>query len=338
MLTLLVVFVVLPLVFHYSPSIQRHMVFLPWLKWPKNVDFDKPEDQGLDGARNFYLESEPGVKIGVWHILPAAESASDESGSDVQKRFNRRFQEYPTVIYMHGNTGSRARDPRIGTYKRLRALGYNVVAFDYRGYADSSNRVLPTKSGVITDALAVLTFVRDMTKGSGQSVFVWGHSLGTAVATASLSEAVKSDRSDLLPSALVLESPFNNIRDEIKKHPFSYLWRKMPNFDWLFAGSLHKGDVAFFTDKAVQNLHFPILILHAKDDPIVPHVLGEMLFEKVKESREASSKPVKFVSFEAERGLGHNLIHEAPELAQIVSEFFEKTVQNSWLKEDFARK
>ncbi len=40
------------------------------VKWPKSVDFDQPDEQGLEGARNFYLETEPGIRVGVWHIVP----------------------------------------------------------------------------------------------------------------------------------------------------------------------------------------------------------------------------------------------------------------------------
>jgi hypothetical protein len=35
------------------------------------VDFNDPEGEGLPGSRNFFLESEPGVRVGVWQILPA---------------------------------------------------------------------------------------------------------------------------------------------------------------------------------------------------------------------------------------------------------------------------
>lgn len=67
---LIVLFLVLPSIFHWSCTVQRHMIFLPWVKWPKLVDFDHPEEQGLEGTMNFYLESDKGIKIGVWHVLP----------------------------------------------------------------------------------------------------------------------------------------------------------------------------------------------------------------------------------------------------------------------------
>ncbi len=40
------------------------------MKWPKHVDFNKPEDEGLEGTINFYLNTEDNVRIGVWHVLP----------------------------------------------------------------------------------------------------------------------------------------------------------------------------------------------------------------------------------------------------------------------------
>ena len=40
------------------------------MKWPKHVNFDKPENEGLEGTKNFYLETDKDVKIGVWHVLP----------------------------------------------------------------------------------------------------------------------------------------------------------------------------------------------------------------------------------------------------------------------------
>ena len=42
-----------------------------YFRLPGYINFSDPESEGLPGSRNFYLESEPGVKLGVWQILPA---------------------------------------------------------------------------------------------------------------------------------------------------------------------------------------------------------------------------------------------------------------------------
>ena len=37
------------------------------------------------------------------------------------------------IIYMHGNTASRAGSHRVELYKVLRVLDYHIITFDYRG-------------------------------------------------------------------------------------------------------------------------------------------------------------------------------------------------------------
>ena len=39
-------------------------------------------------------------------------------------------------------------------------MDFHVVAFDYRGYADSSTHIAPTETGVVKDARAVYDWVR----------------------------------------------------------------------------------------------------------------------------------------------------------------------------------
>ena len=39
----------------------------------------------------------------------------------------------PVILYLHGNTGSRAREHRIALYHVLQKLDYHIICFDYRG-------------------------------------------------------------------------------------------------------------------------------------------------------------------------------------------------------------
>jgi abhydrolase domain-containing protein 12 len=83
----------------------------------------------------------------------------------------------PVVLYLHGNTGTRANGHRVDLYKTLRRLGYHVIAMDYRGFADSSD-ISPTENGCVNDALAVYRYIKNMTNSP---VFVYGHSLGNVI-------------------------------------------------------------------------------------------------------------------------------------------------------------
>ena len=85
----------------------------------------------------------------------------------------------------------------------------------------------------------------------------------------------------------------------------------------------------------IGNIHIPILILHAKDDHVVPFILGQKLFNVARETRKNDSKPLFFVPFEAENGYAHVNIHLAPELPQMVKTFFDKSAESSWKSTDY---
>ncbi|XP_042228174.1 lysophosphatidylserine lipase ABHD12-like isoform X2 [Homarus americanus] len=265
LLTLFVMYFMIPLVFHYSPVLQRHIVFLNFVNLPKRVDYNTPEREDLPGTRNFYLKTEDNVKVGVWHVLPGSliSSVPKEETADHVAWYEKSLgDERPVILYLHGNTSSRATAHRIELYKVLRKMDYHVVAFDYRGYADSSP-VQPNELGVVHDAKVVYRYIRERIGSS--PLFVWGHSLGTGVSTHAVGDlCLEGDH----PAALVLESPFNNIKDEIKFHPLS------------------------------------------------------SLYETALKVRPKGAPPVKFVGFAASCGYSHKYIYQAPELPDILREFF----------------
>lgn len=67
------------------------------------------------------------------------------------------------IFYMHGNSGSRAASHRVELYNVLRAQGYHIIAFDYRGYGDSLPNS-PTEAGLVNDAIAVYKYIQSVTK------------------------------------------------------------------------------------------------------------------------------------------------------------------------------
>ena len=67
------------------------------------------------------------------------------------------------------------------------------------------------------DGRAVLRWVQEMLQSQATArprIVLWGHSLGTAIATRTLME-IQEQTGDLV-SGLVLESPFNKMEDELK--------------------------------------------------------------------------------------------------------------------------
>ncbi|XP_068238665.1 lysophosphatidylserine lipase ABHD12-like isoform X2 [Palaemon carinicauda] len=317
---LFVLFVIVPVVYRYSPGIQRYFIFLN--KVQGNIEFGKPEDVGLPGTRNFYIETEENVSVGVWHILPEplVHSVPDISSEEQAKWFEDTLRNNnPVIFYMHGNKGSRGQERRVNLYNVLRKMGYHIITFDYRGYGDSSS-VIPSESGLVTDAKVIFQYLLNYTKAS--LIFVWGHSLGTGVACHSVSELCQEQK---CPGGVILEAPFNSITEEVRHHPMGMIFWGLPYFDWAFVDPLKDIDVQFKSDVHITRITAPIIILHAQDDRVIPFDLGKKLYEAGLHGRSRELPPISFIEFKTEFGYGHNYISRAPELMPIIKNFIQTT-------------
>lgn len=107
----------------------------------------------------------------------------------------------PTILFLHGNTGTRAHPLRTVLYTAFTSrLNVNVLAIDYRGFGDSEGH--PTVQGVSKDARAAWDYL--MSQGSRpEDVLILGHSLGTAIAGLLSSEL---GRAGIHPRGTVLMS------------------------------------------------------------------------------------------------------------------------------------
>lgn len=123
---------------------------------------------------------------------------------------------------------------------------------------------------------------------------------------------------------LFLESPFNNLLDEVELHPFGSPWWIIPGYSSLIRYAFKEGAEYFQSDESIDKITCPILILHAKDDIVVPYRLGKQLYDVAQEKRPKEAPSIKFVSFESERQFGHKYIVNAPELSDIISNFIKK--------------
>uniref|UniRef100_A0A1B6KQE8 AB hydrolase-1 domain-containing protein n=1 Tax=Graphocephala atropunctata TaxID=36148 RepID=A0A1B6KQE8_9HEMI len=321
------VFVVVPFIFRYSYDMQRGLLFLNFVKVP-NIDYKNPTSVGLIGARSLNVTTKDGVRLGVWHTLPvkhqleavAATWLTDRTDRD--RRYDGWMESGITVVYCHGNAGTRASDHRIKLYQILNQLNYHVIAFDYRGYADSDNLPIDEQA-VVEDTKAVLAWVRErVTKGH---VFVWGHSLGTAIVSHTLAELEGEGRR---VAGVMLEAPFNNLGEEIREYPISQLFTFLPWFDFCFVEPVYENNLRFESDMNLRNVSEPLLFLHAEDDRVVPFKLGRKLHKSVVGYRK-DNNTVDFVRFEYKLGYGHKFIYRDSHLPTIVRNFVGKCLQKS---------
>ncbi|OWF53751.1 monoacylglycerol lipase ABHD12-like [Mizuhopecten yessoensis] len=297
-----------------NPWIQSKAVFLNNFRWPPFIDVTKPEEFGLGNTvRNFYLQVEEHSRVGVWHLLPQSLA---ESGVEFNQYESLLKDGKPIFLYLHGTSGSRAGWHRVQLYKLLVSLEFHVIAFDYRGWADSVGE--PTEDGVVADSYFIYKWIKQ--RSGNAPVFLWGHSLGTAITT-KLAKMLCEKGEE--PVGVVLESPFTNIKEAASKHPFTAPFRMLPWFEAVFLDTIDQNNISFTSDKNIAHVTTPLLILHAEDDKVVPFELGKKLYSIASETRPTNSGPLEFVSFNASYGYGHKLICMAPELPLIIRKFLE---------------
>ena len=66
----------------------------------------------------------------------------------------------PAVLYLHGISQTRGYGHRVGLYRKLLDAGHQVLALDYRGFADSTDIDKITETTVVEDAATSLKYLR----------------------------------------------------------------------------------------------------------------------------------------------------------------------------------
>ncbi|EFO17202.2 hypothetical protein LOAG_11300 [Loa loa] len=291
------------------------MLFLNFVRIPFQ-DFANLTHHGVNSlGRNFYLRGENGLRLGCWHILPS-EIAVNYRDPVLNAREMERLMatsDNPVIIYLHGNSFDRSQSSRCGLYNLLANMGFHVLALDYRGYGDSNGS--PSEHGLIEDAKEIFRYARS--HSSSNNIYLWGHSMGTAIATAA---AMQFSEKGSPPAGLILESPFNNLNDAVTHHPYTIPFRWLPWFKKMVLESLDRSGLDMSTDYRITKVNCPVLILHAEDDHIIPLQLAR----KLRDSALAAKRDVTLKEFDASRNFYHKFIYLADELPEILRRFTEK--------------
>jgi fermentation-respiration switch protein FrsA (DUF1100 family) len=135
--------------------------------------------------------------------------------------------------------------------------GISVFLFDYRGYGKSTGK--PSESGIYIDGVAAYDYLTVSKKFCPETIAVFGRSLGGAVAIEiALQRKVR---------CLIIESAFTSTRDMSKRmFPFFVFSPFVPHH--------------YHNSRKIRKVSVPKLIIHGKNDRIVPFSMGEKLFEQ----------------------------------------------------------
>lgn len=166
-----------------------------------------------------------------------------------------------TLLFCHGNAGNIS--GRIESVSLFHNLGLSVFIFDYRGYGKSQGK--PSEKGTYLDAEAAWDYLTTLRKINSEKIIVFGRSLGGAVAAWVAREQTCG--------GAIIESAFTSIKD-IGSELYPYLpVRLLSRFEYA-------------TEEYIRGAKCPVLIVHSRDDEMMPFNHGRRLFEAVSEPKE----------------------------------------------------
>jgi alpha-beta hydrolase superfamily lysophospholipase len=174
---------------------------------------------------------------------------------------DRPGHDAPVLLYLHGarwdvrSSASRMR--------RLHALGFSVLGIDYRGFGRSSPG-LPSEDRADEDARAAWRWLAERQPGARRYLF--GHSLGSAVAVRLASEAKDA-------AGVIVEGSFTSIPDLVATMKWG----------WLPVGGFitQRFDAA----SRVGEVGAPLLVVHGSRDDLIEPALGRALYERAREPK-----------------------------------------------------
>ncbi|KIK54601.1 hypothetical protein GYMLUDRAFT_99927 [Collybiopsis luxurians FD-317 M1] len=261
------------------PYFQSHALYLNAIRLPFFADFDAPERYGLalNKTFNFKIQTVDNETLGAWFILSESFYQSLPSHDTTPKPYiEHALRQRKTILFFHGNAATRAFKARIQHYSAFSSrLNVNVLAVDYRGFADSTGS--PSEDGLVRDARAAYEWL--ISSGArGEDIIIMGHSLGTGV---SARLAAQLSREELPYRGVVLMSPFSSITQLLKTYnmlgmiPLIKPLTIIPYaFNFVTWALIHKFD----TLSVIPQIKGKVLIAHAENDWDIPYTHSEILF------------------------------------------------------------
>lgn len=190
---------------------------------------------------------------------------SAPNGEKISAKFFKNEKAEFTILFSHGN----AEDIFNSTpfFESLSNAGFNVLAYDYRGYGTSEGK--PSEKNSYEDIETAYNYLVNEQKISSDKIIIHGRSLGGAISI-DLASHQKC-------GGLIVESSFVSafrVMTQIKLLPFD----------------------KFESINKIGSVKCPILIIHGTNDTLIPFWHGEKLFETANEPKH----------FWAVEGAGHN--------------------------------
>lgn len=202
---------------------------------------------------------------------------TSEEGDEIHTWYYETSKDRPVIVHFHGNGYNIGGAYQGGFFDLFQNFNYNFVMWDYPAYGRSSGK--PSEASITSASLAVMAEVKKLFPN--QKIFLWGYSLGSAVAT---------------KTAYLLQDQVDGL---IIAAPWDYSYRvamELVNFSEKKARKASKGNEWNSADYA-KEINVPTFIVHGTKDTLIPHKLGLSLY---------SNFPEGVARFMSQEGLEHN--------------------------------
>src|SRR6266480_2612197 len=234
-----------------------------------------PKRVGVENGEKVELVTEGGTRLVGWYLKPEVRGGWRRLGEVDAARSNLpqpppTSPTSPGLLWFYGNGETIAAIWPI--VREFQPPGTALLVLDYPGYGGSGGRA--TEAALYAAADAAYDALATRPDVDPQRIYVYGRSLGSAVATYTAAHR--------RVAGLILESPFTNAAAMAQHH-----YRLLPRF--LLRLSLD--NVA-----NIKRVHCPILLFHGDADRLVPTAMGMAVAA-------AAAGPVKVVLI---HGSGHN--------------------------------
>lgn len=180
------------------------------------------------------------------------------------------------LLYFHGNAGNISH--RLYSIREWHELGLSVFIIDYRGYGQSTGH--PSEQGTYRDARAAWDYLVETRRKKPAEVVVFGRSLGGAVG-AWLAAGLQLHEQ---PAAVIIESSFSSGADMARRLYPIYPARLLTRLKYPVAGY-------------AARLQCPLLVVHSRDDEIIPFAMGEAIYA-------AAPRPKEFMELRGDHNAG----------------------------------
>lgn len=278
---------------------QRRLIYQP------DTGAVPPAARVLPGAEDVTLTTSDGLRLGAWYVPATASTSPTRPAPPTSPTPPTSTPSTPptpsgardvTVLVANGNGGNRA--GRAPLARELSAAGFDVLLFDYRGFADSDGS--PHAAGLVRDARAAYRYLAEVRGVPPDRMLYFGESLGSGV-------VVGLARTHP-PAGLLLRSPYESLA-AVGQHHYPIVPVRL----------LLRDD--FRVAEQIAGLDVPTTVVYGTADDVIPP-------EQSRAVAAAAAGPVEVVELP---GVNHNdeAMFTGAELIAAVERLAERSVRPS---------